>query len=79
MSFDPKICCLLEFSQLIINVVDERTLCYCVVNFGIPRCTLEDLKGGNADFNAKSLRNVFAGEPGPIADSLVSNFVLLQE
>ena len=28
---------------------------------GIPRCTIEDLKGGDADENAKALRDVLAG------------------
>jgi len=46
------------------------------VDFGIARCTVEDLKGGDADFNAKALRDVLAGQQGAIADSLVSTFVL---
>ena len=41
------------------------------VDFGIARCTLEDLKGGNPDFNAKVMRDVLAGQQGAIADSLV--------
>lgn len=49
------------------------------MDFGIARCTLEDLKGGDADFNAKALRDVLAGQQGAIADSLVSTFVLLHE
>lgn len=40
---------------------------------GIPKCTLEDLKGGDADLNAKILRDVFAGEEGAVADALCLN------
>lgn len=46
------------------------------VNFGIARCTLEDLKGGNPDFNAKVMRDVLAGQQGAIADSLVRSSLL---
>ena len=49
------------------------------MDFGIPRCTLEDLKGGDANFNAKALRDVLAGQQGAVADSLVSTFVLLHD
>lgn len=28
---------------------------------GVPRCTIEDLKGGDADENAQALRDVLAG------------------
>lgn len=40
---------------------------------GIPRCVVEDLKGGDAQLNRHLLMDVFEGKPGPIADALVLN------
>ncbi|GMA31482.1 anthranilate phosphoribosyltransferase [Litorihabitans aurantiacus] len=42
-----------------------------VTAFGMPRATLEDLRGADAAFNADVVRRVLAGERGPVRDAVV--------
>lgn len=40
---------------------------------GLPRASLADLKGGDAATNARAIRDVLAGKPGPFRDIVVLN------
>ncbi|KAK9806087.1 hypothetical protein WJX72_000598 [[Myrmecia] bisecta] len=59
----------------IVEVVPSGTRTYRIdpTKFGIPRCTVEDLKGGDATLNATILRDVFGGQKGAVADALCLN------
>lgn len=44
-----------------------------VADLGIAACTLEDLRGDDAEYNANVARELLAGKPGPVRDVVVLN------
>ncbi|MBB4943261.1 anthranilate phosphoribosyltransferase [Streptosporangium album] len=42
-------------------------------DLGLPRCALEDLRGGDAAFNAEVVRQTLAGRRGPVRDAVLLN------
>lgn len=50
-----------------------RTYDVAPEDFGLPRASIEDLKGGEADENADIIRSILAGERGPRRDIVLLN------
>jgi anthranilate phosphoribosyltransferase len=43
------------------------------LDLGLPRSQPADLRGGEVDFNARVVRDVLAGRPGPVLDAVLLN------
>ncbi|WP_408071733.1 anthranilate phosphoribosyltransferase [Butyrivibrio sp. JL13D10] len=50
-----------------------KTYTICPEDFGLTRCTKDDLKGGSPEENAAITRGILAGEKGPKRDAVLMN------
>jgi len=63
---------------LVSEVCDEKISSYEIdpLDYGVPRCSLESLRGGSPVENAAIIQNILAGETGPRRDAVLLNAAL---
>ncbi|HVE44083.1 MAG TPA: anthranilate phosphoribosyltransferase [Gammaproteobacteria bacterium] len=59
----------------IIEINGKQKISYMIdpLDFGLSRCSVADLQGGDANRNASILRDAFKGKRSPISDTLILN------
>jgi anthranilate phosphoribosyltransferase len=62
----PNLVCEVADGHIVERTIDPLEL-------GVPRCRPEELAGGTPEENAQSIRDVFAGRPGPRRDAVLLN------
>ncbi len=67
------------FTLLDVRPGQVEETCRGAEDYGLARCSPSDLAGGDAEENARELRRVFAGEPGPHRDALLMGTSLVFE
>ncbi len=67
------------FTLLDVRPEQVEETCRAAEDYGLARCSPSDLAGGDAEENARELRRVFAGEPGPHRDALLMGTSLVFE
>lgn len=68
-----EISCAGPFKIIEINGNEKIESTFDPLDFGFTRCTIEDLRGGEAKINAQLLLDTFKGKRGPIAETLILN------
>lgn len=65
----------LTTASTICEVANGRLNSYFITpeQFGLPRCRLNDLRGGGPQENAAIAQRILSGEPGPMRDTVVLN------
>jgi anthranilate phosphoribosyltransferase len=61
--------------NLVCEVVGGQVVCREIdpLELGVPRCSAADLAGGTPEENAATVREIFAGAPGPKRDAVLLN------
>jgi len=65
--------CLGPCEVITINALRTERTFIDPLSVGLPRCELEDLRGGTALVNAELLLQVFKNNPSPLADTIILN------
>lgn len=68
-----ELSCLGPATVLEVSASGIKKRCIDPLEFGLPRCTLDDLRGKDATYNAEILKRVFSGERSAVADTIAFN------
>lgn len=68
-----ELSCLGPVTGILVTDKGQEKITLDPLQFGLQPCTLDDLRGRDADFNAQAIREAFSGKNKALADTLVLN------